>query len=409
MNIQTLLQHSTSYRKTILLSLIAFAVIWYGWSTYFTTKQSTQSYQTTVAERGTLIVAITNSGQITSTNSRSVETTVTGVVKTIFVQNGQLVQAGDKIAEIDLDQDAKQTYTQALASYQSAKNAVTSAQTNLYTTQASMFTQWDSYKKLAESDTYKDTASSTRSLPEFHVSQNDWLAAEATYKNQQAVIAAAQTSLSSSAQTLRKVSPVIYAPISGKVTGLSLQKGSVLNAATTTIAKVITDATPTVTVNLSEIDVTKVSLGDTATITIDAIPNKLYSGTVVSIDTTGAVSSGVTSYPTVVRFDTTAPEIFSEMSAQVKIVTDTKSDVVFIPSGAITTSGDKQTVKVMKDGKAHIVSVTTGITSDTATEIVTGVAEGDAVITSTTSTKSTSGSTQATSPFSGIGGGFRQR
>lgn len=392
-------------QKKIITGVVACILIGvFIWGQFFTNKTVKPTYQTTNAERSTLVVSVSSSGQVSATNSRSVDTTVTGVVKTVFVKNDQIVKAGDKIAEIDLDQTSKQTYTQALAAYQSAKNSLSSAQASMYTTQGTMLGNWDTYKKLAESDLYKDTNSSTRNLPEFYIAQNTWLASEAQYKNQQSMVNQSQTALSSSAQSLQMASPIIYAPISGKITGLSLMKGAVISGTTNTVAHVITDALPTVTVNLTEIDVPKVTVGNKATITIDALPDKTYTGSVISIDTAGLVNSGVTSYPAVIMFDTSAPEVLGNMSAQASIITNTKTDIIAVPNSAVQTVNGQSTVKIMKDGTAQQIPVETGISSDTLTEIVSGISEGDTIITGSTQATTTKSNSQTTSPFSGIGG-----
>ena len=371
------------------------------------TKQQTTQIQTAQVERGTLIITVGASGAVSSSNSRTVSTNVSGVVKKVYVQNDQYVKEGDKLVDLELDQESKQSYTQALASYQSAKNALSSAQATLYTTQATMFTKWDDFKELAESDTYDDAGSVNRNLPEFKVSENTWLASEAQYKNQQAAIAQAQTSLQSSSQSLRLSSPTIYAPISGKVSGLSLMEGVVLSteAGTTTgqtIANIVTDARATVEISLTEIDMTKVKLNNKVTMTLDALPDKTYTGKVMSIDTVGSVSSGVTSYPAVIVFDTSVPEIFSNMSVEANIITQTKTDVLVIPSSALQKQNESAYVRVMKNGAEKQVTVETGISSGTQVEIVSGLSEGDVIVISSVQTSTTKSSTQSTSPFGNV-------
>lgn len=388
---------------------------WLAWS-HFHKRTSTQNqYQTAKVEKGTLVVSVSSAGQISATNNRSVTTDVSGVVKNVFVRNGQAVSTGQRIAEVNLDQDALQTYTQSLASYQSAQNNFNSAKNNLYTLQAAMYGKWDTYTKLTADSSYSDPNSANRTLPEFVIAQNEWLAAEAQYKNQQAVVNQTQTSLSSAAQSLRQSSPIITAPIAGTVSGLSLQKGSVITKQSSssdntstgqTIANITTDAAPMVSINLTEIDVTKVKLDNKATITLDALPDKTFTGKVISIDTVGSVSSGVTSYPAVIAFDTDAENIYPNMSAQVSIITQTKDNVLLVPTSAVQTQNGVSTVRVVKNGNPEAVEVETGLSSGAQTEIVSGLNEGDTIVT-TSAVQSTTrtGSTQTTSPFSGLGGG----
>ncbi len=394
----------------VLVILVGGVIRW-----RMTSTASTQpTYTTAAVQKGTLVAAITSSGQVSDNNSRAVTTAVTGVVKKVAVKNDEFVKAGQALAEITLDEEAKQTYTQALASYQSAKNAVAAAQAAQYSLQASMFGKWDSFKTLAESDTYKDSNSDVRNVAEFTVSEREWLAAEAQYKNQQLVLAQAQTALNAAAQNLKLNSPTLTAPIDGVVTGFSLQPGQVISTGSSsdtstssssqTVAHIVSDALPTITVNLTEIDVTKVNTGDKATITLDALPDKTYTGYVLSIDTAGSVSSGVTSYPAVILFDTDVEQVLPNMSAQASIMTDSKTDTLIISSSAISTKNGVSTVQVMKNGVPTTVTVETGIASSTQTEILSGLSEGDEVVTSTKTTNTTNKTSSTTSPFSSLAG-----
>lgn len=388
-------------------------------------KPKIPQYQTTTVEKGTLVISVTASGQVLQANSADVSTKTSGVVNKIYVDNGQKVQTGDKIAEIDLDLEGKQRASQALASYQSVKNSLDSARTNYYSLQSDMLTKWKTYTDIAQNSTYQNPdgtpKTDMRQLPQFVSTSDDWLATEAKYKNQESVVNQAQTSLSSAWLSYQQASPVVYAPISGTVTGLSLQIGSVLTAQSNTsgtstaqkIASIQTDASPVIQVNLSQIDTPKVKVGNKATLTFDAFPGKTYTGKVVSIDTIGAVSSGVTTYPAVIKLDTQTPDIFSNMTASANIITQFKNDVNLIPSSAVQTQNGNFSVRVLKNGKIEQINVETGLSSSTQTEITSGLQEGDTVITGIipqTGTTQRSGQTQ--SPFSGIGGGggiFRGR
>jgi HlyD family secretion protein len=385
----------------------------------FGTKKSTTTYQTGTVEKGTLVVAVTGSGTVSSANNTNITTQATGVVKKLYVKDGDKVKSGDKIMEIDLDLDGKQTETQALASYQSAKNNLESAQANMYSLQSTMFSNWDTFMKIAQNGTYQYEDGSpnniNRSLPEFHIANDNWLAAEAKYKLQQNVVAQAQTSLSSAWSAYQKASSTVYAPISGTISGLALQVGSVItsnassqnsNVSNTKIANVKTDATPIVSINLTEIDVPKVTIGDKATVTLDAYPDKTFTGKVVSIDTVGSVTSGVTTYPTVIKLDTDTTTILPNMAVSASIITATKNNVLMVPSTAVQQSTDgTYYVQIMKNKVPTDVTVETGLSSDSQTEIISGLKEGDTVVTSTINATSTTTSSGSSSPFSMFGGG----
>ncbi len=379
------------------------------------------TYQTTLVEKGTIISSITASGDVSSANSTVINTQASGVVTKVYVKDGDQVKTGDKIAEIELDLEGRQRSSQAYASYQSAKNSLDNANTALFTLQSNMLTKWKTYMDTAQSSTYQNPDGSPkndfRALPQYMSTNDDWLATEAKYKTQKNVIAQAQTSLNSSWLSYQQSSPIVYAPISGTVTGFSLQPGSVLTAQSNSsggassqkIANIKTGAFPTVLVALTEIDIPKVKIGNKATITFDAFPGKTFTGQVISIDTVGTVSSGVTSYPTVIKLDTEVLGVLPNMSAQANIITDSRSDVLTVPSTAIQTQNGQASVRIMKNNQPQTVNVETGITSDSQTEIISGVSEGDTVITGqTTTATSQSGTTnQTSSPFGSIGGGGR--
>ncbi len=421
--IQTIFSLCSSWfwKKSLLVKIIIILLI-IGASWLLTQKFKGTTgqtiYQTAPAEKGTLVVSVTASGQVSATRNASITTEASGVVNTVYVKDGDTVKSGNKIAEIDLDLEGKQRAAQALSSYQSAKNNEDSQQANFYSLQSTMLTDWKSFMDIAQSSTYQNSDGSpkndTRQLPQFMSTNDDWLYAEAKYKNQQAVFSQAQTALNSAWMSYQKTSPIIYAPISGTVTGLSLQIGSVIVAQSTStgatsgqkIANIKTTAPPTITINLTEIDVSKVKVGNKATVTVDSFPGKTFTGEAISIDTVGTVSSGVTNYPVVIKLDTDGQEILSNMSASASIITQTKDNILTVPVSAVKTQNGQSTVQIMKNGTPQSVNVETGLSSDTQIEIVSGVAENDTVVTSVVTTGTTPTQTQSVFSSFGAGRGF---
>ncbi len=403
----------TRIQKIAALILIAL-LVWFGISKIIDGSKTKTTYTTETVQKGNLIVSVSASGEVSTANSATVTTEASGVVTTLYVKNGDTVKVGDKIAEIELDLDGRQRSTQAYASYQTAKNNLDTAHANLYSAQSTMLTDWQQYMDKAQNSTYENADNSpntsNRQLTDFVTTQDDWLATEAKYKVQQNAITQAQTALNNAWFSYQKTSPVIYAPISGVVTGLSLQKGAVITAQTTTtggasaqkIASILTTATPIVTINITQIDVPKIAVGNKATVALDAFPDKTFAGTVISIDMVGTESSGVTTYPTVIKLDTDLTGILPNMSAEADIITDTRNDVLVVPAGAVQIQDGVSIVRVMKNGPPQTVTVETGLSSDTQTEIVSGLSEGDVVVTSTNA-NGTSATVTTSSPFGMFG------
>ncbi len=410
----------TPLRKKLFIALIILFIGWFGYTKFFASKTAGAQYQTAKTEKGTLVVSVTGSGEVSTANSGIISTLATGVVSKLYAKDGDEVKTGDKIAEIELDLKGQQNVAQALSSYQTAKNNLDSAKANLYSTQSTMFANWKTFMDLAQNSTYQNSDGSpnntNRSAPQFHIVQDDWLAGEAKYKNQQNVVNQAQTAMNAAWLSYQQTSPVIYAPISGIISGLSLQVGSVIVESTNTsnsaqsatkIANIKTKALPMVTINLTEIDVPKVALGNKATITFDALPDKTFTGKVVSIDTAGTTTSSVTTYPTVIKLDTDSNEILSNMDASANIITETKDNALIVPASSVKKQNGESYVQVMKSGMPQQVSVETGLASDTQVEIVSGLSEGDTVVTGTTqSANGNQRGGQSASPFGGFGGGM---
>lgn len=408
--------------RFLFLVLLLLSVGIAGWQMVRISNRNKPQYQTAKAERGTLIVSISVSGQVSAATSAEATTQASGVVKAVFVKDGDLVRMGDKIAEIDLDLTGRQRSQQAYASYQNAQNAYESAKANLYGNHSTMLTNWKTYMDKAQNSTYKnadDTPNAAnRQLVDFMTTQDDWLSSEAKYKAQEKAILQMQTALNAAWYSYQQSSPTIVAPISGIVTGLSLQIGSVITAQTNSsggsssqkIASVKTEAPLTAIINLTQIDAPKVKPGQKATLTFDAFPDKTFTGEVISLDTIGTVSSGVTTYPAIIRLDSTIVGLLPNMTASAAIITATKDNALLVPSSTIQNQNGQSVVRVMINGKPRETNVQTGLTSDSHTEILSGVNEGDVVVTGQTNGTSsnrtnTNQSSSPFSPFGRIGGG----
>ena len=160
------------------------------------------------------------------------------------------------------------------------------------------------------------------------------------------------------------------------------------------------------TVNISEVDAPKISPDQKVTIILDAFPDKTFTGKVLTLDTNGVVSSGVTNYPAIIGLDNASKNIYPNMAVNANIIVSVKNDVVLVPSGAISVNNGQSVVRVLRNGNPVDLPVEVGDSNDTQTEIKSGISEGDNVITVTVSQGS---SIQNKSPFAvtGFGGSFR--
>ncbi|MFC1790251.1 efflux RND transporter periplasmic adaptor subunit [Patescibacteria group bacterium] len=387
--IQVILKKIFANRKrVIIIGLVFLATLFFLWRSR-NLKKAEPEIQTVPVEKGMIISSVSASGQVLSVNLMSANTMSSGIVKKVYVQDGDLVKKGDKILEIELDPQGSQKYAAAWSSYLSAKNSLASAQASQHSLQATMFGKWDTFKELAESDEYDEDHIPNRNLPEYHIPEKEWLAAEANYKKQTAVIVQSQAALSSAWQSYQLASPVIVAPADGEVTSLMFAEGMSIGSLDTgnstsnqKIATIKTEGLPVIFVNLSEIDVSRVSLAQKATVILDSLPEKTFTGEVIGVDRIGQTSSGVTQYPANIRLDSASGEILPNMTLSARIIINRKDQVLLVPSGAIQTQGDQSLVIVFQNGKEQFVPVEIGLTSDTQVEITSGLGEGDLVVVS---------------------------
>jgi membrane fusion protein, macrolide-specific efflux system len=394
--------------KKIILVIIIVVVVFFVYKSLTASKSATQ-YQTAQVTKGTLVVSLTEAGQVSVANKVSVVTQASGIVSNVYVKSGQTVNAGDKIADVTLDTAGQQRQAQAYSSLLSAQTNLQNANAQLNTLQSQEFV---ANQKFITDRGINNPTDQQKADPVYIEENANWLAAEAAYKNQANVIAQAQANVSNASLTYQLTSGTITAPTAGRIGDLTITKGMQVGSSNTTagsstntsnqsIASIITGNSTAVSISVAEVDAPQIQVGQAATITFDALPNQTFTGKVMGINTTGAVSSGVTTYPAVIQLDdTTNTNIFPNMSATANIITKVDDNVLLVPSAAVQTVGTTSTVKVLKNGQVSTVSVGVGDTSNAQTVITSGLSEGDTVVTSVISTATTT-STATSSPFSG--------
>jgi HlyD family secretion protein len=131
---------------------------------------------------------------------------------------------------------------------------------------------------------------------------------------------------------------VITAPFDGVMASVSVDIGAsaVMASANTSSAlgTIVTDK-KLAQVTINESDVVKVKLGQKAKMTFDAIDGLIVDGDVVEINTLGTVTSGVVTYKAKLAFNTNDVRILPNMSVSVDVITDSKDNVLYVPSQAV--------------------------------------------------------------------------
>lgn len=412
-----------SSKKQGIITLVVALVIIFVLYRIFHSASTTPQYETATVTKGSIISSVTESGNVSTNSVGGVGSPTTGIVEEMYVKDGQSVTAGENLFKVKSTATA-QEIASAYASFLSSQNNLTNAKNELYALQSQLF--------VANQNFVNDTGISNPTTqdmqnPKYIEEDDAWLQAQANYLNQQNVISQAQASYNAASLAYEATQDsIVTAPISGTVANISVQPGDEVTASSgnlstdlssgnsgssgSTILTIGNFANPYIKVQASEVDIPQIKPGQMATITLNAFPGKTYVGKVSQIDTVGTVSSGVVTYNVYVDFVAPPSSIEPGMSATVVIETARKDNVLTVPSGAVQTSGGQATVRVLQNGQVSSVAVTTGISSDTQTEITSGLSAGETVVTGVQTTATTASGTSAFSSstrlFGGAGGGF---
>ena len=369
---------------------------------YFLTigkKDNTPQYQTTPAAKSNIISTVSASGQALTSHTNNVTSSATGTVKAVYIKDDDQVKTGQKIMEISLDSAGLQAQSQAYTSYLSAKNGLASAQTNLYSLNSAMFAANQKFINDAV------TRGLTVDDPTYIQQYSDWKSAEEKYLNQKNSISQSQSAVNNAWLSYKLTQSVVTAPSEGTITGITVAPGMQLTESSTRLAAVVSQGNPLVVLDISEIDVLSIQTDQKVIITFDSIADLTFTGKVVNIDRLGSISSGVTNYSAIIELDTKPDQVLPNMAASGNIIIDSKTDVLTVPLTAVKTQSGQNYVPVLKDNNPQNMPVEVGISSDTLTEIISGINEGDLVVTGQTSSVTTNGTGQSGSLFPATGGG----
>ncbi|EKG38478.1 HlyD family secretion protein [Pseudomonas syringae pv. avellanae str. ISPaVe037] len=296
-------------------------------------------------------------GTVTAMNTINVRSRVAGELVKIYFQEGQMVKAGDLLAEID-----PRSYQVAL---QQAEGTLATNQALLKNAQLDV----QRYRGLfAEDSIAKQTLDTAESL----VNQY-----KGTIKTNQAAVADAKLSLDFSR---------IRAPIAGRVGLKQLDVGNLVAANDTTALVVITQTQPiSVAFTLPEKDLSKVisryRTGDKLPVEAwDRGDTKMQAtGVLASLDNQIDVATGTLKFKA--RFDNSDEVLFPNQFVNVRLRADTLKKVTLVPTAAVQFGTDGTFVYVLDgDKKVKLKLLKTGPSDETSTVITEGLAAGERVV-----------------------------
>lgn len=177
----------------------------------------------------------------------------------------------------------------------------------------------------------------------------------------------------------------ILSPIGGTVIEKIFKEGDTLTTGQV-MATIFDLSYLTMTLNIDELDISKIQVGQAVVVTADAVSGKAYEGKVTRININGSTVGGTTTYPVTVQIDQTEG-LLPGMNVDAKIKVQSKTQVVSIPTQAVL-RGSKVLVKLSPDETSELtgplegykyVTIVTGISDTNFTEVLEGLSLGDAV------------------------------
>ena len=172
----------------------------------------------------------------------------------------------------------------------------------------------------------------------------------------------------------------LRSPIGGVVAKMDAKTGETVSAHTI-IASVISKNKFEIDVNIPEVDIGKISIGNVVSISFDAFPEKIFSGKVIKIDPAETIIDGVVNFKTVVGIETPTDILKSGLTANLSIETERRENVLMLPQEALIEKKQGTFVKKYENGDVKEYPVTIGIRDKNGNvEILSGIATGEQVV-----------------------------
>jgi HlyD family secretion protein len=380
---------------------------------------------TETIQKRDLEAMVNASGKIQPKRSVNISADTMGRVTNLAIEEGDRVEKGQFLLQID-PRNLRSAVTRTEASLAAARSTAAQLRLSLESARVALKQAEDAYKR--QQDLWKGGLTTRETLEraenDLKMRRSDLQSQEQNVKTQELRMAQEQASLESARYDLSKVR--IEAPITGIVTRRNIEEGETvvigtMNNAGTVLMEIADMSVIEAEVEVDETDIPSVSIGQPATVTIDAMPDRTFTGKVTEIGNspiqTTAASNQATNFKVVVTLDSEIPEVRPGFTCTAEITTATRSGVVAVPiqattvrevvvdekgaivrppaeeprrrPGAVTAAQELpagqsrkelEGVFVVSGGKAVFTPVKTGIAGEKYFEVLNGLKEGDAVI-----------------------------
>ncbi|MGD8426786.1 MAG: efflux RND transporter periplasmic adaptor subunit [Balneolaceae bacterium] len=357
----------------IALAFLAVAI----WIWTSTGGQSGPNYIQEKVTRGELTVIVSATGDLQAVNTVEVGSEISGLIKSVYVDYNDKVQAGQLLAKLDTDR-LEAEVAQSRASLQAARATLTQAQASLE--------EQRTKTRRAEELAGKNLISPQ----ELESAQAALARAQATVASARSQIVVSQAALDMAETTLRKAS--ILSPIDGVVLTTNIKPGQAVAASfqTPVLFTLAGDlGRMELHVDIDEADISQVKDGQQATFTVDAYPDTAFPATITKVYYAPQKEAEVVTYEAILSVDNNKILLRPGMTATTDIVTNRVKDAILVPNSALrfTPPGENRkdhegsTVWVLKNKMPTAIPVKIGLANDEHTQILSGnLKEGEELL-----------------------------
>lgn len=365
------------------------------------------NYEFETARNATITEVVSETGNVNASGRFDVYASSTGVIQELYVNNGTEVQSGQALFHVK-STATEQERASAYANYQSAVSALTTAEQSRLSTDAQMWQAHQALLNARNAVDYKNNNTTNPTTQDDYTeleeesidaaavqAEKSFAALERQVKEADVAINAAKAQVASALLAYQATHDIVVtAPTAGTVTNLSLSPGDSVTADTQGMSALTASPPPpvltianlndyTIKLALNEVDIPKVRTGQSAKVTLDAFSEREFAGRVTHVDTVGTNTQGVVTYAIVITITNPDPAIRPGMTANVDLEVDKETDVLSVSNSAVKPYQGGRAVRVLdpETNEMKYIPVTIGLKGESRTQIVSGISEGQEVIT----------------------------
>jgi len=375
--------------------------------------QAAETPETVAVRRGDIEAMVSVSGSVAPNDQVNVAFKAGGQVAQVLVAEGDAVRQGDVLATLDtadIETQVKQAESAlrvAQLNLQKAQKPLTKdelavAKSNLEQARISLQHAQAEYDKIA----WRGDAGIMPQAVSLESATIQYQTAQANYNIQvkgatdedvallEEQVKQAQIALDSAKRTLEDAT--LTAPLDGVVLAVNVKETEFTTGGQPAV--IIADlARLEVQVSVDETEIGRIAPGQEVALTLDAYPDAEVTGRVKDIAVAPTIDQGVINYDVTIALDPCDLELKTGMTANANIVVDRREDVLLIPNRTIRLEKGQKQVQVWHNGVVEWAPIETGLSNDVETEVLSGLSEGDLVLTKVTATNN---------PLSGGGPGM---